>query len=84
MLVTSALVLAATGVVLIGFGAATDSQAALVAAAVAIALALVPILWWRGVLIQEWHAAHPEHSTRPASPQRAPNGASSSSSKSVP
>jgi hypothetical protein len=73
ILVTAALVLAGTGVVLIAIGAASDSKAALVAAAVAIGLALVPILWWRGVLISEWHSAHPEHSTRSASSQRAPD-----------
>ena len=58
VLVTAALVLAGFGIVLVVVGAATDSKGVLIVAAAAIAAALVPILWWPVLLIQEWHGTH--------------------------
>lgn len=69
VLVAAALVLAGAGVVLIVAGSIADSKALLVAAAAAVSLALVPILWWRGLLINAWHA---REGTAPTAPNERP------------
>ncbi len=56
--VLAALALAAVAIVLIAIGSAASSKGVLIAAAVFVAAALVPILWWRAVLIEDFKRRH--------------------------